>query len=238
MTNYMLLQHGNIRVPLLAQNGYWEFVLKDVKWKIPDCMERLYAYLIYCDFDSDLIPGTLRANNKHITPAEIDAFVTYFKDAHPVTEELFSLDAIPLYATEDAPLYIPNAYTSVTITPEQERELLELKKKKKSLYNWFFNYVTQYNIGPKREDELEFFVDELVAGFYRQHGISIIAKEFNVERIGKALLILFLFIVPFWMFIYGADHNYFWLTFFGAMGILIVIGIIREWIEKYDKITG
>lgn len=238
----MLLEYNNLRVPLLAQGEFWEFILKGRRWKVPASMERLYAYLIYCDYDSWRVPDTLRTNDKHITPAEIDAFVEYFKETHPATEEQYSRDSIPLYATEDLPLYIPNPYTTVSITPEQEIELLKKIKsksrnKKDNISTWFFDYAIKYNIGPKNEDEFFYFIDELCMGFRRQHGL-LLDEESRVNKIVKIILAIFFALLPFWMLFYGLDHDYFWLIILGFVGGSCVIGLIREWYYKNDTFAG
>ena len=69
--DYIILQNKNFKVPLLSRNGVWNFEINKVKWGLPDCMERLYAYLIIGENDFKSVAGTLRANNKHISALEI-----------------------------------------------------------------------------------------------------------------------------------------------------------------------
>lgn len=178
MNNYILLQNCNAKVLLLSQNGVWEFVLGGVTWEIPDCLERLYAYLIIGEKDFKSVAGTLRANNKNISVVDIDNFIELFVNTHTAVDMQFAIDDVPIYATEHNPLILPNPFSyDVLLTIEQETELLGIikdgdRKCRSLLDNWFEQYVNKYCLTPRYKRDVDRQYQELAIAFCRQHGIN------------------------------------------------------------------
>lgn len=177
MNNYILLQNCNTKVLLLAQNGVWEFVFHGVTWKIPDCLERLYAYLIIGEKDFKSVAGILRANYKHISVVDIDNFIELFINTHTTVDVQFVIDNVPIYATESSPLVLPNPFSyAILLTHSQESELLNIiktaDKKRDALQQWFRNYINRYALTPRSKRDVELQYEELSIAFCRQHGIN------------------------------------------------------------------
>lgn len=175
--DYIILQNKNFKVPLLSRNGVWNFEINKVKWGLPDCMERLYAYLIIGENDFKSVAGTLRANNKHISALEIDNFIVYFESTHPVETICFDLDVVPIYATDSMLLRLPNPFSyDILLTHNKESELLNIiktaDKKRDTLQQWFRRYVNRYALTPRYKRDVELQYEELSIAFCRQHGIN------------------------------------------------------------------
>ena len=177
--NYMLLQQRNVRIPLLAKNGTWKFTINKEKWEIPDCMERLYAYHLIGNQDYKATSATLRANYKHITPIQIEAFIQHFEKTHPVEEYQFNINEVPVYATEKNPLFLPNRFSqNILITAKQEQELLKIIEsypidtQREFVINWFEEYIIRYDLRPKKESEDTDHCFHLIEVFYQTHGIN------------------------------------------------------------------
>lgn len=178
MKNYILLQNCNVKVFLLSKNGVWEFVLNGVTWEIPDCLERLYAYLIIGEKDFKSVAGTLRSNHKNISVVDIDNFIELFVNTHPTVDVQFTIDDVPIYATDNSPLVLPNPFAyDVLLTAKQETELLCIIKKGDRKYrslldDWFKQYVNKYGLMPRYKRDVDRQWRELAIAFCRQHGIN------------------------------------------------------------------
>lgn len=178
--NYMLLQQRNVRIPLLAKNGTWKFTINKEKWEIPDCMELLYAYHLIGNQDYRTTSETLRANYKHITPIQIEAFIQHFEKTHPIEEYQFDINEVPVYATQNSPLEIPHHQSyRILLTPEQEREILDLMKgesdlnRRREVRQWFRRYTERYALKPRNPYQILSHYDALGDMFYELHGIDI-----------------------------------------------------------------
>lgn len=186
--NYMLLQQRNVRIPLLAKNGTWKFTINKEKWEILDCMELLYAYHLIGNQDYRTTSETLRANYKHITPIQIEAFIQHFEKTHPVEEYQFNINEIPVYATEKNLLEIPTDQPyRVLLTPKQEQEALNLIKNnieidgRKPVNKWFWNYVNRYGLSPRNKNQDFTHHKDLAECFCELHGIKY-ESLYNVEK--------------------------------------------------------
>lgn len=196
MNNYILLQNCNVKVLLLSKNGVWKFVLNDVAWEIPVCLERLYAYLIIGEKDFKSVAGTLRENNKNISVVDIDNFIELFINTHTTIDSEFAIEDIPVYATESEPLTLPNPFSyDVLLTAEQETELLDIIKNGNRQYrslleDWFRKYINKYCLTPRYKRDIERQYQELAIAFCRQHGINYWAcvKQSNNDPIIKKSL--------------------------------------------------
>lgn len=179
MNNYIIIHSKSLKIKLLSKKGNWSFKLSGKDWVIPDQMERLYAYLILGENNINETSGTLRANYKHITPIEIDEFVTHFRAIHPVEKVEFTWDIVPTYATDKAPLAIPNSFSyTVMLSDKQESELLEIIKThpdsaKSRIEQWFSWYIHRYDLTPRLKRDIEAQAPELCLQFCRQHGVDI-----------------------------------------------------------------
>lgn len=189
--NYMLLQQRNVRIPLLAKNGTWKFTINKEKWEISDCMERLYAYHLIGSQDYKTTSATLRANYKHITPIQIEAFIQHFEKTHPVEEYQFNINEIPVYATEKNLLEIPtNQPYRVLLTPKQEQDVLDVIKNntegdgRKSVNRWFRQYVNRYALTPRNKNQEFTHYKNLAEWFCEQHGVKYEAL-YNIEKVRK-----------------------------------------------------
>lgn len=178
--NYMLLQQRNVRIPLLAKNGAWKFTIDKEKWEIPNCMECLYAYHLIGNQDYKATSATLQANYKHITPIQIEAFIQHFEKTHPVEEYPFDINEVPVYATQNSPLEIPHHQSyRILLTPEQEREILDLMKgesdlnRRREVRQWFRRYTERYALKPRNPYQILSHYDALGDIFYELHGIDI-----------------------------------------------------------------
>lgn len=178
--NYLLIFQRNIKISLLAKNGAWKFNLSGVDWIIPDFMERLYAYLVFGEKNTSEIASALRANYKQITTIEIDDFISHFIDTHATESVECSLNDIPVYATENNPLCVPNPFSyAVTISPKQEEELLSIIKNnpesaQSRIEQWFDWYVHKYGLLPRLKRDVYIQGKELCLQFCRQHGVSVL----------------------------------------------------------------
>lgn len=188
--DYMVLQNRNVKIPLRAKNGTWKFQLNGEKWAIPLCMELLYAYHLIGNQDYRATSATLRANYKHLTPIEIEAFIQHFEKTHPVEEYLFNMDDIPIYATDERPLEIPTDQPyRVLLTPEQEQEVLGLIKKnnteidgRKPVNKWFRYYVNRYGLSPRNKNQDFTHHKDLAECFCELHGIKY-ETLYNIEQV-------------------------------------------------------
>lgn len=182
--DYLFLQDKNLKIPLLAKNGIWKFKLGDIEWTLPDCMERLYAYLIIGESDFKSVSATLRANNKKITPIEIDEFISHFEKTHSSIEETFSIQSVPSYATDLKPLCLPNLFSyEVLLSSAQEQELLDIVKqntgnRRERLKAWFHRYINRYNLIPRYKRDIDIQDEELAISFCRQHGINYFGLDY------------------------------------------------------------
>ena len=175
----MILQNRNVRIPLRAKNGVWKFQLNGVKWNIPICMELLYAYHLIGVQDYSRVAWILRANYKHITSIEIDAFIQHFEKAHPVEDYPFNINEIPIYATEKHPLIVPTVQSYlVLLTPAQEREILDLIINNTKVDGqfpidyWFRKYVDRYGLAPRYQNQMDTHYIDLAVSFCELHGID------------------------------------------------------------------
>lgn len=178
MTNYMIFPN-NTMVQLLARNGVWKFKINGKNWSMYSSVEQLMAYYVLFRYKYNIakVSGLLQANYKRLDPMTIEMLISYFKKTHPIEEFEYSLENIPIYATENLPLYIANPFSyDAPITISQEKELLELIKSandpKKALQWWFSRYVDRYALSPRYKRDIDIQYQELAISFCEQHGID------------------------------------------------------------------
>ena len=189
MNNYIYLQETKFKVPLLSQDGFWEFTLLGREWVMPECMERLYIYLVIELKDYNAASEALRANDKHITVVEIDKFFRHLLISHPVKTEVPPSD-IPIIATDERPLIVPNCMGYIAnMSPAQEAEVLNIIKQggfkcQEKLLSWFVGYVNRYGLTPRRKGDIDIQYADLAIHFCMIHGINYYAlsDEAVVER--------------------------------------------------------
>lgn len=177
MNNYIYLQETKFKVPLLAQDGVWEFTLLGREWTMPECMERLYIYLVIELKDYNAASEALRANDKHITVVEIDKFFRHLLISHPVKTEVPPSD-IPIIATDERPLIVPNCMGYIAnMSPTQEAEVLKIIEQggckcQEKLLSWFVGYVNRYGLTPRRKGDIDIQYADLATHFCMIHGIN------------------------------------------------------------------
>lgn len=173
---YMYLHSSMCKTPLIATHEKdWTFVLHDREYFIPKEMEQYYAFLL-AEGRCGQAAATLRCNYDDVSPSEIEAFFQYFYTTHPLTVETCYVSDMPLYATPEHPLRLPNPFNYIVeLTPEQEKELLDmiaLYKHQYWLNQWFCNYVSRYGLRPRYKRDINTQYAELAYMFCAIHGIN------------------------------------------------------------------
>lgn len=165
-------------VTLLANNNVWHTNIGSKKYKLNASLERLFAYHIYVSKDMYVISGTIRCQDKDVTPAEIDQFVSDFKQSHPLEQLPFKWSHIQHCSTDELLLDIPNSYGyRIALEKWQEIRLLHVlrssRNPKQSVEQWFLDYTEKYAITPKYKCDISTHHLELAATFCELHGIDI-----------------------------------------------------------------
>jgi hypothetical protein len=214
--NYMIFQDMDAKIELLAKNGFWNFTVSEKEYSLSASSERLLAYMILKDKDIDCVSSDLRAWDEDITSAEIKDFVRYFEDTHPLIEENFQLESIPLYADEKHPLEISNPLLSIQLSQEQEELLIRIatsngKKQFERLKMWFSQYRNKHGFDLRYEQYQDSFDKEAAIHFCMQHGINWkkvgsrrnkheeAIHQDEIEKLVVVLIVLVLFIICGWL---------------------------------------
>lgn len=174
----MSLPYLDSCIALLSTNNIWRTNIGNKEYELNASLERLFAYHIYISKDMYIISGTIRCQDKDVTPAEINQFVSDFKKTHPLEQLPFKWDNIKHCATDEFPLDIPNPYGyHVALEKWQEIRLLHLlrtaRHPQNSIEQWFLDYVEKYALTPRYKRDLSTQHLELAATFCELHGINI-----------------------------------------------------------------
>lgn len=176
-SEYMIF-YPDFKMKLLAKDGEWSFTLNGERWVIADCIERLLAFALIENNNADAASLVRHNHRKNITPKEIDDFFAYFVDTHPIIAEKCTKYDVPVYATKDRYLCIPNWFGyEVLLSPAQEKELLDIivnnskHHPQAKLNQWFMNYVYCYGLEPKRKRDINTQYEDLSIEFCKQHAI-------------------------------------------------------------------
>lgn len=174
----MSLPSLNSCITLLADSNVWSTKIGDKEYALPACLERWFAYHIYVSNDMSMISGTIRCQNKHVTPSDINQFIADFKSTHPLEELKFKWSHITHYATDDNPMEIPNAFSyTIHLEKWQEIRLLYLlrstRNQKRAIEEWFLDYCEKYALTPKYKRDIAIQHVELASTFCALHGINI-----------------------------------------------------------------
>jgi hypothetical protein len=147
-TSYMYFAHTSLKVPLYNSNEYEVDLENGMCLKISPHHERLLvSYLNYpkdMEFAKRNIHQWLNNSFKDFPPYLQDIFISNFIKDHPIqkSEQL----KVPLQAIDGLfSFYLPTTGEIITITEEQEKELVEIinlykNRSKKKVYQWFLNY--------------------------------------------------------------------------------------------------